>query len=475
MSLKRGRQNVSITSTVFVFLFLPLAVAIHKFIPEKIRNPFLLAASAVFYWLVSGKTLSCVLYLYAVTLITWLIGIHIREALKYGNSPVPQMVAGIIINVAGLAFFKYFVIASLPESLDFIHGIAVPIGISFFTFKNISYLHEICSGEEPESNFINYALYATFFPQVMQGPIQTYKTFRTELKNRVVTSVCITGGLESFIIGFGMKQLIALKLTSLYSTAMNWGFDALSTPMAWLSVIAYSLCLYIDFCGYSYMANGISEMLGFTPCPNFDHPYISRSVSEFWRRWHISLGEWFKENIYFPMGGSRVSVPRYIINTLVVWILTGIWHGTGFTFILWGLLSFILVTLEHVSKKYEGPLCLLERTKVSSHLYMIIYIPMSWALFMSPNISEYAELMKRLFPFGETAEYVNNLDFVPYIKSCWPYLLAAVLLSTSIPSKIWKKYRHMQYVAVPVLLAIFWFSVYFTVIYGSNPFMYVDF
>ena len=175
------------------------------------------------------------------------------------------------------------------------------------------------------------------------------------------------------------------------------------------------------------------------------------------------------------MGGSRVSIPRYIFNTFVVWILTGIWHGTGFTFVLWGLLSFILVTLEHLSKKYEGPLCLLERTKVSSHLYMLVYIPMSWALFMSPSLNEYIELMKRLFPFGETAEYVNNLDFIPYIKACWPFIAAAILLSTSFPSKLWEKYKHLKYVSIPILLAIFWLSVYFTVVYGSNPFMYVDF
>lgn len=466
---------MNITSIIFVFLFLPITVIVHKLVPQKFRNPLLLVASGIFYWFASGKSLSCVLYLFAMTLITWMIGIHIKTAKEYENSPAPQLWAGIILNAVGLIFFKYIGCVKLPDNLGFMAELIVPLGISFFTFKNISYLHEIYSGTEIETNFIDYATYAVYFPQIMQGPIQTYKSAREELKFRTVSIEGISSGIERFIIGYGMKQIIAAKLMALYNTPMNWGLDAVSTPMAWLAVIAYSLCLYLDFYGYTLMANGISEMLGFTLCVNFSDPYISRSVSDFWRRWHVSLGAWFKENVYFPLGGSRVSVPRYLFNTLVVWLLTGIWHGTGLTFIFWGLLSYVLIVLEHISAKHEGPLFLLEKTKVASRLYIIVYILMSWALFMSPSISEYLELMKRLFPFWGTAEYVNNLDFIPYIQSCWLYIVAGILISTSLPSKLWKKIRVKPFFSIPILLVVLWVAVYFTAISGSNPFMYVNF
>lgn len=454
---------MSITSTNFIFILLPLCVLIHSILPMRARNYWVTAVSLIFYWFAGGKSLYAAAFLCIVTLMNWLAGIFLSKIKS-------KLFLGFMITVdaLSLAFFKY-----LP-GLGF-EGIVMPLGISFFTFKNISYLHETYTDSLCEGNPVDYFTYAIMFPQIMQGPIQTWRSLREQLHRRRIHASDINDGLKLYILGFAIKELLSVKPQALYNSVMNAGFDSASTTMAWLCALAFSLCLYFDFYGYSLMAEGIGKMLGFTFCKNFDEPYASKSVSEFWRRWHSSLGEWFKENIYFPMGGSRVPFPREIFNLLVVWFVTGIWHGTGVTYIIWAAFSFILIVLEKNSRKKDGPLYHLNNSKVGSHIYIILYSLLSWAIFMAPSNGELLELFKRLFPFFGSAEYVDNLDFVPYLKSCGPAILGGIFVCTTIPKKLWKKVENNVYVYVPLLLILFWVSVYIAVGSEANPFMYVNF
>ena len=274
--------------------------------------------------------------------------------------------------------------------------------------------------------------------------------------------------LRDFIIGLSMKVLLANQIGGLWRQVKTIGFESVSTPMAWLGLVAYSLQLYLDFCGYSWMAIGVGEMLGFRLPRNFEHPYAARSMRDFWRRWHISLSSWFRDYVYIPLGGSKKGEGRTYLNLLVVWLFTGLWHGSTLNFLLWGLFLFALISLERL-----GWGKVLRRSQVISRLYMILVIPLSWMLFAIPSLKDIGSYIGRLFAFsGGTA--VHARDFLVYGRQYAVVLVIGLLVSTPLPEKLWRRIRTSPLGTV-LLLVLFWVCVYCMAVATNDPFMYFSF
>lgn len=464
----------------FIFIFLPLLVILHGIAKGKLRNAVLFLGSIVFYALAAGKFYEWLILLLVSAVMNYLFGMIVSEL--EGGYRRTAFICGIVFNVVFLLTYKYaetFLSAVLPalgaaigKSNIAIPEIALPIGLSFYTFKNLSYLREVYSGKvNSEESFIDYGAYLSMFPQISMGPIQTYQDFFPYLKSRKVTFDGICSGLSEFIIGFGLKKIFADRLGSVWSGIETIGYGSISTPLAWMGIIAFALQLYFDFYGYSLMASGIGEMLGYQTPKNFNYPYISRSMSDFWRRWHITLGDWFKENVYFPLGGSRCSRVKTVRNLFIVWVLTGVWHGSTLNYFIWGLFLFFLVFVEKT-----GALDFIIENKVLSRLYMFCAILLSWTLFKLPTLSDFAVYLSRLFPFFTSVpEEVYALDWLKYAKSIGWLIGLGFLFCTPLPRKLYDKFKDRAYLAVPILLIVFWYSVYLTVCSANDPFLYFNF
>lgn len=470
---------MSFTNLDFIFLFLPLFVALHAAVKGKVRNAVLFLGSIVFYALAVGKFYEWLILLMVSAVMNYLLGMIISEL--NGRSRKAVFVCGVLFNVVFLVTYKYaesFLTALLPALVSAggkeitVPDIALPLGLSFYTFKNLSYLREVYAGTaESEESFIDYGAYLTMFPQISMGPIQTYKDFKPYLKSRIVSFAGISSGLAEFILGLGLKKIFADRLGSVWSGIETIGYSSISTPLAWLGIIAFSLQLYFDFYGYSLMASGIGEMLGCKTPQNFNYPYLSRSMSEFWRRWHMTLGEWFKENVYFPLGGSRCSRVRLVRNLFIVWVLTGVWHGNTLNFLLWGLFLFLLVYIEKT-----GALDFITENRVLSRIYMFFAVIFSWMLFKLPTISDFGVYLSRMFPFFTAApEEVYALDWLKYAKSIGWLFVLGLLFCTPIPRRIYEKIRSKPLIAVPLLLLIFWYSIYLVACSANDPFLYFNF
>lgn len=386
------------------------------------------------------------------------------------------LVVGIVFHLICLCTFKYagFVISELnrlSESFNFTANIILPIGISFYTFQGISYLIDVYRGDiEAEESLLCYCVYISMFEQLIAGPIVTYGQVQYDLHKRNIWFEDALKGLGIFIFGLGLKVLLANPLGKLWAQALAIGFESVSTPLAWMSIAAYSFQLYFDFFGYSLMAIGMGKMLGFELPINFNHPYTSLTMTEFWRRWHITLGSWFREYVYIPLGGSRRSVPRVILNLLIVWLLTGIWHGAGYNFILWGFMLFCILVIE---KFFTGKY--LNAHPLIGHIYMILLIPLSWALFAVTDFSQLGILFTRLFPFfGQGAWSVFRYDYLKYLGQYYPFLIIAVLFSTKLPYKLLKRINSKIIIAV-FLIAILLGSIYCMYRGLDDPFLYFRF
>ena len=471
---------MSFVSLNFVFVFLPLFVLLHGITKGTIRNTVLFLGSLLFYGLAIGKFYEWLILILITVLINYLVALVISET--EGKYRKTVFIVGVVFNVLYLCTYKYADSYLSTLSLPFLSSlnkigilspsIALPLGISFYTFKNISYLHEVYASKvEAEKSFINFGAYLTMFPQISMGPIQTYSDFKPYLNSRIVNLEKIGAGLSEFIIGFGLKKIIADRLSGVWNQIETVGYESISTPFAWLGIIAFSLQLYFDFYGYSLMSSGIGEMLGYSTPQNFNYPYVSRSMSEFWRRWHMTLGTWFKDNVYFPLGGSRCSKIKLIRNLLIVWVLTGIWHGSTLNFVAWGLFLFILIALEKL-----GPLKHVVENKYFSHIYMILTILLSWALFKLPTLSDFALYMSRMFPFfTETPSEVYVWDWLKYAKGIGWLIIVGILFSTPLPRKIYEKFKSKAYISIPILFLIFWYSVYLAACSANDPFLYFNF
>ena len=353
---------MSFTTIEFMFRFLPIFLIVYYVVPTRYKNMILLIGSFVFYaW---GQHFYLLLLMLSIV-VNYTFGRLIGERRAQRK---PLLILGLIYNFGLLVFFKYtnFFIENINALLTATHiqiptiSVVMPLGISFYTFQVVSYLVDVYRGEQrPVKNIINLGVYIAMFPQVTSGPIGLYSELEPTLLRRHCSVLNLESGLKTFIIGMGAKMLLANPMGTLWAGMSRYGYETLSCPYAWLGAFGYSFQLYFDFAGYSLMAMGLGQMLGLYVPRNFDHPYISGSMAEFWRRWHMTLGRWFKKYLYFPLGGSRCSFAKTIRNTFVVWAFTGLWHGASWNFVLWGLIFFVLLTIERL-----GLGKLLAKTKV---------------------------------------------------------------------------------------------------------------
>lgn len=446
------------TSVVFLFYFLPIALLYHILLKRvKVRNFYLLVLSLLFYAYGEGKNI--ILMLIAIT-VSHLAAITIK---KYPQYKKPALFISVFVMLAQLFVFKYLgfftTIMSHFSSIEPIY-IRLPIGISFFTFQAISYVVDVYRGEEePAQNIFDAALYVSLFPQLVSGPIVRYGTISDELRDRTTTIDKFTYGVDRFLIGFSMKMLLSNQFAKISDAAflMNSN-DELYFGMAIVGAVAYTFHIYYDFCAYSHMAIGLGKMFGFDFLENFNYPYISKSIKEFWRRWHISLSSFFRDYVYIPLGGSRRSPARNNFNLLFVWLLTGLWHGAGFTFILWGLYNATLLLIERYVFK----------DKYKSHFTTFILIVIGFTIFRAESLTLAINYFKSLgnftAPLGRTWFY-----YITMFKLEW--IFGIIFISPFLGEKI-SKHTVLKRV---LLIILFLISISRLVTDGFNPFIYFRF
>jgi D-alanyl-lipoteichoic acid acyltransferase DltB (MBOAT superfamily) len=461
------------SSTIFLFLFLPI-VLIGYYNPflksRKFKNTFLLIASLIFYaW---GEPLFVFVMVFSV-FVNWLLALLMEKQDKKARKRF--MIAAVVYDIALIFVFKYlsFVVKNLGLLIrndNFSVNIALPIGISFFTFQIMSYVLDVYYQKaEVQKNFINIALYVSMFPQLIAGPIVRYETVAREINDRTETTEDFTRGLSRFVIGLGKKLLIAN-----YAGFIADGiFEATSPSVAsaWLGALAYALQIYFDFSAYSDMAIGLGKMFGFHFLENFNYPYIAASITEFWRRWHISLSTWFRDYLYIPLGGNRVSKRRLVFNLFIVWLLTGIWHGANWTFIAWGLFYFVLLIFE----RFTG---FIKRLGVFGHVYALFFVIIGWVLFRSDSITSAFSYLGVMFGIG-TIRLTDETFFMYLSNGKW-ILLAGIALSMPIASLCKTrliKINARAYELISSLGLIVVFSIALLVCVKStyNPFIYFNF
>lgn len=457
---------VSFAGLTFIFRFLPIFLIIYYVVPSRYKDMVLLFGSYIFYAV--GDPYFIVL-LILLTLLNYFVGkkmkglaegfeIHDWQKIKQKK----LLIAIVVMDISVLVLFKGL--------STFVDNSLLPLGISFYIFKMISYQADLYRGEIWEKpDFKETALYFSLFPQVVSGPIMRYNEGECGEK-RSYSPEQFEDGLKYFVAGLGMKVLLADRLAILWNDLQMIGFRSISTPLAWLGAAGYSLQLYFDFWGYSLMSSGLLVMLGFDFIENFHHPYASRSIGEFYRRWHMTLGSFFRDYVYIPMGGSRCRKSRLVFNLAVVWVLTGIWHGNGFNFVLWGLILGILIILE---KLFYGKK--LSSIPVLGNLYVLLLIPLSWVVFAITDLKQLGIYFGRLFPFvGGAGVAVNAQDIVKYLQDYGIFFAAGILLCIPAVFDFLEKHRKNPLVIL-LLFIVFWCSVYFLSCSEGNPFMYLKF
>ena len=460
------------SSLEFIFIFLPVFMMTYAAVPRQYKNLVIFTGSVVFYSLGVKKPVYIFLFLLTVML-NFIVAQFIEDSRHYKK---PWLTFGIIFNFWWLIFFKYWGFGtenlnSLFHADMTVKDIILPIGISFYTFQNVSYIIDVYRGKaKAEKSFINYGAYISMFPQLIAGPIVTYETVALQLKKRTHTIKKVEDGLKTFTIGLGYKVLIANQIGGLWRDIGTIGFGNISLPLAWMGIFAYSFQLYFDFCGYSLMAIGLGRIMGFELPKNFDHPYLSLTMTEFWRRWHMTLGTWFKDYIYIPLGGNRRGPRRMIFNTFMVWLFTGLWHGASWNFVIWGLVLFGIMMTE---KFWTGKF--LNKYKFVGHAYMILIIPLTWLIFAVTDFEQLGIYFRRLIPLiKHDNTYVMKGDYKKYWGIYKWFFVAGVVFSTKLPELIYKKLKNTVIVSL-ALLAVFWGSVYCMYKGLNDPFLYFRF
>lgn len=456
----------------FIYIFLPVFLIIYYLLPKRFKNAFVFLASVAFY---TFGTLDRPLYaaLFVLAIIITYIAALLME--KFPKHKKIILVLSLIYNFGLLFVFKYE--GFLVTEFNGITGLnlpvlqlVLPVGISFYTFQAMSYCIDVYRGTVgAEASFVDYGAYISMFPQLVAGPIVTYPEIKRELHRRNQNFDNFSEGLKVFVAGLGYKVIIANNLAGVWNDIITIGFESISTPLAWLAAVGYSLQLYFDFYGYSLMAKGMGRMIGFTIPDNFNDPYISVSMTEFWRRWHMTLSGWFREYVYFPLGGSRKGAFRTVINLLIVWTLTGLWHGASRNFILWGLIIFVIIVLEKAGLKKVFDKC-----RVLGHIYMILLIPLFWSVFAITDMEQLGAFFSRLFPFFSKAEYTVPFEPLKFLRQYGAFFLAGILLSTPLGKKIFYKVKDNLLGAI-LLGGMFALSIYFLCIGLNDPFLYFRF
>lgn len=479
------------SSVEFLLGFLPAFLLLYWITPAKAKNVVLLTGSLIFYGY--GEPHYLILLMVSI-LVNYFFGLHIgrggrvqrdRRESGYGNEiddleeeeKTPEkrknrfgrrrrLLFGTAVsaNLFMLFFFK----------LGF-GGRVLPVGISFYTFQILSYLIDVYRGdEERENSFIRLATYITMFPQLLSGPIVTYGEVREDLKKRSFTAAQVQEGIKVFILGLSLKVLLADRLNFLWQEVQVTGFESISTPLAWIAAVAYSLKIYFDFYGYSLMAVGLGKMFGFSLPENFKNPYMACSVREFYRRWHMTLGRWFCKYVYIPLGGSRCGEGRTICNLFVVWLLTSLWHGLTGNFLIWGMLLCLLIILERLLQKTVfGKIFSKKGLRWISHFYLWAVIPVTWVCFAVTDIGELQLYLERMFGLSEGIRVSKN-DWLKALQS-YGYLFAVGLPACTPALKKIFNWGKDKLLGMLVLVALLWLCIWRLQVEGQNPFMYFQF
>jgi len=453
------------SSLIFIFRFLPIFLIIYFIAPKKYKNLIILIFSLFFYTFGEPKYFPLII---ASILVDYFISISIENNFNNKVKCKILLMISIIFNIGLLFFFKYlnFFInnINLMFSTSFNElKLSLPLGISFYTFQTLSYTIDVfCGKVKAERNIVDFGAFVSLFPQLIAGPIVKYTDISKELKKRNHSLRNFEVGIEIFIIGLGKKVLLANNIGMLWTEVYSKDIHMISMPLAWIGILAFALQIYFDFSGYSSMAKGLGKIIGFDFPENFNFPYISRSISEFWRRWHITLGSWFKEYIYIPLGGNRVGKIALFLNLLLVWFLTGFWHGAEYNFILWGLYFFILIYMEKLFL-----IKFINKYKLFSHIYTIFFLLIGWVIFAIDNISLLFLYLKRMFSFNFTFDwlyYLNNYSIV---------FILCFIFSTPVVLTVYNKMG--KYVKSFIIITIFILCISYLVDSTYNPFLYFRF
>lgn len=465
------------SSMIFLCGFLPVVLMVYYLISRRqwLANLWLFLASLFFYaW---GEPRYIFIMLFS-TVFDYcngqLIGVFRKREKPLAAKLV--LLLSVVGNLGILGFFKYtdFVIGSINSLTGSGIGLlelTLPIGISFYTFQTMSYTIDVYRGEVmPQRNIINFGMYVCLFPQLIAGPIVRYRDVEQQIAGRRIDWESVEEGLRRFLIGLAKKVLLANQVGEIYEMISGLGGE-LSTGLAWLGAICYTFQIYFDFSGYSDMAIGLGRMFGFHFPENFDHPYESRSVTEFWRRWHMTLSGWFRDYVYIPLGGNRKGLPRQIFNLLIVWFLTGLWHGAGWNFVLWGLYYFVFLVLEKVVlRKVLGRLPV-----VLQHLYTMFVVVIGWVLFA---MDDFAQLKRYVLAmFGVGVRFTSDFTLYEW-RSLASFLVLLMVAATSIPARVAKQVCSEKWQKIfgrIVTIILLFLSVAFLVSGSYNPFLYFRF
>ena len=461
------------SSIIFLFMYLPFVLLVYYIVPRKFRNLFLFIVNLIFYgW---GEPIFVLLMLFS-TVVDYTHGYFINKFRDNKKIARCFVVSAVIINLSLLGFFKYA--GFLTETLNVLPFVSLPvikvplpIGISFYTFQTMSYSIDVYRGDAPvQKNIINFGTYVSLFPQLIAGPIVRYKDVAYQLEHRRETLEQFTHGVKVFMVGLAKKVLIANQMGVMWDSIRQSG-EANGVLGSWIGIAAYTFQIYFDFSGYSDMACGLGNMFGFEFLKNFNYPYISKSITEFWRRWHISLSTWFKEYVYIPLGGNRKGVKRQIFNLLVVWFLTGFWHGAAYNFILWGLFYGVILILEKfVLKRFLDRL-----PGFVQHIYALFIIMIGWTIFYFEDMGQMMLYFGAMFDFSQGLIGAKALSItISYL----PLFIAAAVASTPIASKLYSKIKDKGFMWAPDTIycaAVLFLCTASLVNQSYNPFLYFRF
>lgn len=456
------------SSITFIYYFLPILLLIYFIVPKKIKNLTLLIFSLIFYFLGEPKYI-------IVLLLSCIINYVISKLMKYKKYKKALLILAIIYNVGQLLVFKYtdFFIDNINNifntNISFMY-IVMPIGISFFTFQALGYVIDVYNKKhKPASSLIDFMTYVSLFPQLIAGPIVRYSDIQNELVKRETSFSKFSEGIKRFVIGLSKKVLIANVLGEIITFLIEE-----TVVSAWLKPILFTLQIYYDFSGYSDMAIGLGLMFGFRFLENFNYPLIARSITDFWRRWHISLSSWFRDYIYIPLGGNKVSKLKHVRNIFIVWFLTGFWHGASWNFILWGLYFFIFLMIEkYLLKKY------LDKTKVIKHIYTVLIVIISFLIFNTESIPDIINSLKNMFFMNDIS--IISKETLYYLRSNLVLFIVAIIGATPLMKVVIGKLKETKFVKVINILEpityiiLLTLTTAFLIDASFNPFLYFRF
>ncbi len=459
------------SSVTFLFVFLPIVLLVYYICPRKAKNYILLIASLLFYAWGEPKYIFIMLISIFIGYISGILINLFRIKVKNGFAKLTVIIS-CILCILFLFFFKYFDffitnINAVAKTEIKLLKLALPLGISFYTFQILSYTVDVYNKKvDVQKNIIDLATYITFFPQLIAGPIVRYNTVWNELENRKENFDDFGEGVRRFVIGLGKKIIIANTVGEMFNSFKVLAGDEKTVLLTWMASIAFTIQIYFDFSGYSDMAIGLGRMFGFHFMENFDYPYISKSITEFWRRWHISLSTWFKDYVYIPLGGNRRSNIITVRNMFIVWTLTGFWHGAKWNYIIWGIYYFILLVFEkNILKNFIDKI-----PNWLSHIYALFFINIGWVIFSHEDINELIYTLKSMFGL-EGIPLCNDLTLYNLI-SYGIIMVISFVLATPIVSKLMNKVKWLELAFVFVILVL---STAYLAAEGFNPFLYFRF